>query len=132
MHPSDGRVVSNFIVQAPKGEDITLYGDGNQTRSFCFVDDLIDGMIKMMNSSKGFTGPVNIGNPNEKTILELAELIIDMTGSKSKIINKDLPKDDPIRRQPDISLAGKELKWKPRIELEDGLKETIKYFKNIL
>jgi len=132
MHPSDGRVVSNFIVQALKGEDITLYGDGNQTRSFCYVDDLIDGMIKMMNSSKGFTGPVNIGNPNEKTILELAELIIDMTGSKSKIINKDLPKDDPIRRQPDISLAGKELKWKPRIELEDGLKETIKYFKNIL
>ena len=132
MHPSDGRVVSNFIVQALKGEDITLYGDGNQTRSFCYVDDLIYGMIKMMNSSKGFTGPVNIGNPNEKTILELAELIIDMTGSKSKIINKDLPKDDPIRRQPDISLAGKELKWKPRIELEDGLKETIKYFKNIL
>ncbi len=132
MHPSDGRVVSNFIVQALKGEDITLYGDGNQTRSFCFVDDLIDGMIKMMNSRKEFTGPVNLGNPNEKTILELAELIIDMTGSKSKIINKDLPKDDPIRRQPDISLAGKELKWKPRIELEDGLKETIKYFKNIL
>jgi len=132
MHPSDGRVVSNFIVQALKGEDITLYGDGNQTRSFCFVDDLIDGMIKMMNSSKGFTGPVNIGNPNEKTILELAELIIDITGSKSKIINKDLPKDDPIRRQPDISLAGKELKWKPSVELADGLKETIKYFKKIL
>ena len=132
MHPSDGRVVSNFIVQALKGEDITLYGDGNQTRSFCFVDDLIDGMIKMMNSRKEFTGPVNLGNPNEKTILELAELIIDMTGSKSNIINKDLPQDDPVRRQPDISLAGKELKWKPRIELEDGLKETIKYFKKIL
>ncbi len=132
MHPSDGRVVSNFIVQALKGEDITLYGDGNQTRSFCFVDDLIDGMIKMMNSRKEFTGPVNLGNPNEKTILELAELIIDMTGSKSNIINKDLPQDDPVRRKPDISLAGKELKWKPRIELEDGLKETIKYFKNIL
>ena len=132
MHPSDGRVVSNFIVQALKGEDITLYGDGNQTRSFCYVDDLIDGMIKMMNSRKEFTGPVNLGNPNEKTILELAELIIDMTGSKSNIINKDLPQDDPVRRKPDISLAGKELKWKPRIELEDGLKETIKYFKNIL
>jgi UDP-glucuronate decarboxylase len=132
MHPSDGRVVSNFIVQALKGEDITLYGDGNQTRSFCFVDDLIDGMIKMMNSRKEFTGPVNLGNPNEKTILELAELIIDMTGSKSNIINKDLPQDDPVRRKPDISLAGKELKWKPRIELEDGLKETIEYFKNIL
>jgi len=132
MHPSDGRVVSNFIVQALKGEDITLYGDGNQTRSFCFVDDLIDGMIKMMNSRKEFTGPVNLGNPNEKTILELAELIIDMTGSKSNIINKDLPQDDPVRRKPDISLAGKELKWKPRIELEDGLKETIQYFKKIL
>jgi len=132
MHPSDGRVVSNFIVQALKGEDITLYGDGNQTRSFCFVDDLIDGMIKMMNSRKEFTGPVNLGNPNEKTILELAELIIDMTGSKSNIINKDLPQDDPVRGKPDISLAGKELKWKPRIELEDGLKETIKYFKKIL
>jgi len=132
MHPSDGRVVSNFIVQALKGEDITLYGDGNQTRSFCYVDDLIDGMIKMMNSRKEFTGPVNLGNPNENTILELAELIIDMTGSKSNIINKDLPRDDPVRRKPDISLAGKELKWKPRIELEDGLKETIKYFKNIL
>jgi len=132
MHPSDGRVVSNFIVQALKGKDITLYGDGNQTRSFCFVDDLIDGMIKMMNSRKGFTGPVNLGNPNEKSILELAELIIDMTGSNSKIINKDLPQDDPVRRQPDISLASKELKWKPSVELADGLKETIKYFKKIL
>lgn len=132
MHPSDGRVVSNFIVQALKGEDITLYGDGNQTRSFCYVDDLIDGMIKMMNSRDGFTGPVNLGNPNEKTVLELAELIIKLTKSKSRIINKELPQDDPVRRKPDISLAKKELKWKPKVELEDGLKEAIKYFKKIL
>ena len=132
MHPSDGRVVSNFIVQALKGEDITLYGDGNQTRSFCYVDDLIDGMVKMMNSREGFTGPVNIGNPNEKTVLELAELIIKLTKSKSKIVNKKLPEDDPVRRKPDISLAKKELKWKPKVELEDGLKEAIKYFKKIL
>lgn len=132
MHPSDGRVVSNFIVQALKGEDITLYGDGNQTRSFCYVDDLIDGMVKMMNSRDGFTGPVNLGNPNEKTVLELAELIIRLTKSKSKIINQKLPEDDPVRRKPDISLAKKELKWKPRVELEDGLKEAIKYFKKIL
>jgi len=132
MHPSDGRVVSNFIVQALKGEDITLYGDGNQTRSFCYVDDLIEGMIKMMNSREGFTGPVNLGNPNEKTVLELAELIIKLTKSKSKIINKKLPEDDPVRRKPDISLAKKELKWKPRVELEDGLKEAIKYFKKVI
>jgi len=132
MHPSDGRVVSNFIVQALKGEDITLYGDGNQTRSFCYVDDLIDGMVKMMNSRDGFTGPVNLGNPNEKTVLELAELIVRLTKSKSKIINQKLPEDDPVRRKPDISLAEKELKWKPRVELEDGLKEAIKYFKKIL
>lgn len=132
MHPSDGRVVSNFIVQALKGEDITLYGDGNQTRSFCYVDDLIEGMIKMMNSRDGFTGPVNLGNPNEKTVLELAELIIKLTKSKSKIVNKKLPEDDPVRRKPDISLAKKELKWKPKVELEDGLKEAIKYFKKIL
>ena len=132
MHPSDGRVVSNFIVQALKGEDITLYGDGNQTRSFCYVDDLIDGMVKMMNSRDGFTGPVNLGNPNEKTVLELAELIVKLTKSKSKIVNKKLPEDDPVRRKPDISLAKKELKWKPKVELEDGLKEAVKYFKKIL
>ena len=132
MHPSDGRVVSNFIVQALNGEDITLYGDGNQTRSFCYVDDLIDGMVKMMNSRDGFTGPVNLGNPNEKTVLELAELIIKLTKSNSKIVNKKLPEDDPVRRKPDISLAKKELKWKPKVELEDGLKEAIKYFKKIL
>jgi len=132
MHPNDGRVVSNFIVQALKGVDITIYGDGNQTRSFCFVDDLIDGMIKMMDSNKGFAGPVNLGNPNEKTILELAELIVKLTKSKSRIINKELPEDDPVKRKPDISLAKKELKWKPKVELEDGLKEAIKYFKKML
>ncbi len=132
MHPSDGRVVSNFIVQALKGEDITLYGDGNQTRSFCYVDDLIDGMIKMMDTGEGFTGPVNLGNPNEKSVLELAELIIKLTKSKSKIINKELPEDDPVRRKPDITVAKNKLKWKPKVELEDGLKEAVRYFKKIL
>jgi len=132
MHPSDGRVVSNFIVQALKGEDITIYGDGNQTRSFCYVDDLIDGMIKMMATKDGFTGPVNLGNPNEKTILELAELIIKLTGTKSKIINKELPENDPVRRKPDITLAKNELKWTPKVELEDGLNEAIKYFRSVL
>lgn len=132
MHPSDGRVISNFIVQALKGEDITIYGDGNQTRSFCYVDDLIDGMYKMMHTREGFTGPVNIGNPNEKTILELAELILKLTCSNSKIINKEFPENDPVKRKPDITLAEKELKWKPKVELEDGLKEAIKYFKTIL
>ncbi len=132
MHPSDGRVVSNFIVQALKGEDITIYGDGNQTRSFCYVDDLIDGMIKMMATKDGFTGPVNLGNPNEKTILELAELIIKLTGTKSKIINKELPENDPVRRKPDITLAKNELKWTPKVELENGLNEAIKYFRSVL
>ncbi len=131
MHPNDGRVVSNFIVQALKNEDITVYGDGSQTRSFCYVDDLIDGFILMMNSRKGFTGPVNMGNPNEITILELAEKIIHITDSRSKIIHKPLPTDDPRQRKPDITLAKKELNWWPKIKLEDGLKKTISYFKKI-
>ncbi len=131
MHPNDGRVVSNFIVQALKGHDITVYGDGLQTRSFCYVDDLIDGMIRLMNSREDFTGPVNIGNPNEFTIRELAELVIELTGSKSRIINKPLPSDDPMQRQPDISLARKELGWEPKIQLREGLTHTIEYFDSI-
>ncbi len=132
MHPGDGRVVSNFIVQALKGEDITIYGDGQQTRSFQYVDDLIEGMIRMMNSRDGFTGPVNVGNPYEFTMLELAEKVIEITGSKSKIVYLDIPKDDPTRRQPDISLAKKELDWEPKIQLEEGLIKTIEYFKTII
>jgi len=132
MHPNDGRVVSNFIVQALKGDDITIYGDGQQTRSFQYVDDLIEGMIKMMSSRKDFTGPVNIGNPNEFTMLELAETIIRLTGTKSKIVHKEASEDDPSRRQPDISLAKKELNWEPRIQLEEGLIKTIAYFKSII
>ena len=132
MHPNDGRVVSNFIVQALKGEDITIYGDGKQTRSFQYVDDLIEGMIKMMGSRKDFTGPVNIGNPNEFTMLELAEAVIRLTGTKSKIIHVEASKDDPSRRQPDISLAKKELNWEPHIQLEEGLIKTIAYFKSII
>ncbi len=129
MHPNDGRVVSNFIVQALDNEDITIYGDGSQTRSFCYVDDLIDGMIRMMNSPDDFTGPVNIGNPNEFTILELAQKTIEMTSSKSKIIYQTLPQDDPLQRQPDISLALDKLDWKPKVELKEGLLKTIAYFK---
>jgi len=131
MNPNDGRVVSNFIVQALKGENITMFGDGLQSRSFCYVDDLIDGMIRLMNSRNGFTGPVNIGNPNEFTMLELAEKIIALTGSNSKIIFKPLPQDDPLQRQPILDLAKKELDWQPRIQLEEGLKKTIAYFKEI-
>lgn len=131
MHPHDGRVVSNFIVQALKNEDIPLYGDGLQTRSFCYVDDLIEGMIKLMNSREEFIGPVNIGNPNEFTIKQLAELVIELTGAKSKIIYEPLPADDPMQRQPDISLAKKELNWEPTIQLKEGLKKTINYFKTI-
>ena len=130
MDMGDGRVVSNFIVQALKGEDITIYGDGSQTRSFCYVDDLIEGMIRLMNSRDGFTGPVNIGNPREFTIKQLAELVIEMTGSGSKVIYMDLPVDDPTQRKPDISLAKKELGWEPTVELEEGLRKTIEYFKN--
>ena len=129
MHPNDGRVVSNFIVQALQGKDITIYGDGSQTRSFQYVDDLIEGMIKMMDSREDFTGPVNIGNPNEFTIKELAELVIELTGTKSKIIYKDLPADDPLQRQPDITLAKKELDWEPKTQLKEGLQKTIDYFK---
>jgi len=132
MNPYDGRVVSNFIVQALKGEDITMYGDGTQTRSFCYVDDLIEGMIRLMNSRDGFTGPVNIGNPGEFTMLELAEKIIELTGSKSKITFQPLPQDDPLQRQPDITLAKKELGWEPTIKLEEGLTKTIAYFKSVV
>lgn len=132
MNLNDGRVVSNFIVQALKGEDITIYGDGTQTRSFCYVDDLIDGMIKMMNSKDDFTGPVNLGNPTEFKIIELAELILKLTNSKSKIIYKPLPEDDPMQRKPVIDLAKKELNWEPRIPLEEGLTTTIQYFKELL
>ena len=128
MLQNDGRVVSNFIVQALKGEDITVYGDGSQTRSFCFVDDLVDGIVKMMNT-EDFPGPVNLGNPGEFTILELAEKVIKLTGSKSKIVYKPLPQDDPMQRQPDISLAKEKLGWEPKINLEEGLKRTIDYFK---
>ena len=128
MHPNDGRVVSNFIVQALKGQDITIYGDGMQTRSFCYVDDLIEAMMRMMESQKDFTGPVNIGNPGEYTMRELAEMVLKLTGSKSQIIFKPLPQDDPKQRRPDISLAKKELDWTPKIPVEEGLKKTIEYF----
>jgi UDP-glucuronate decarboxylase len=132
MHPNDGRVVSNFIVQALKGEDITIYGDGQQTRSFCYRDDLIEAMIRTMNTGDDFTGPVNIGNPGEFTMLELAELVLKLTGSKSKIVFQPLPQDDPKQRQPDITLAKKVLGWEPKVKLEDGLKETIAYFRTIV
>lgn len=132
MNPYDGRVVSNFIVQALKGEDITIYGDGMQTRSFCYVDDLIEGMIRLMNSRDGFTGPVNIGNPGEFTMIQLAEAVIRLTESQSKLIFMPLPQDDPLQRQPDIALAKKELNWEPTITLDEGLKKTIDYFRKIL
>jgi len=132
MHPNDGRVVSNFIVQALKGEEITMYGDGTQTRSFQYVDDLIEGMVRLMNSEKGFTGPVNIGNPNEFTMIELANAVIKLTNSKSKISFKPLPSDDPKQRRPDISLAKKTLNWEPNIQLEEGLLKTIDYFKKLI
>jgi UDP-glucuronate decarboxylase len=132
MHPNDGRVVSNFIMQALRGEDITLYGDGSQTRSFCYVDDLIEAIILMMDSPPDFSGPVNIGNPKETSIKELAEQIISLTGSKSKIQYRPLPQDDPRQRNPDIALAKKELSWEPKVSLQDGLKETIRYFKDFL
>lgn len=132
MHLQDGRVVSNFIVQALKNEQITVYGEGEQTRSFCYVDDLIDGLIRMMESPDDVTGPINLGNPQECSILELAERIIDMTNSKSKIVHLPLPKDDPGRRRPDITHAMDTLKWKPRVALEDGLSKTIPYFEQLL
>ena len=132
MQPNDGRVVSNFIIQALKNEDITVYGDGNQTRSFQYIDDLIEGMVRLMNTDNSFIGPVNVGNPGEYRIIELAEKIIELTGSRSTIIHKDLPQDDPMQRCPDISLAKEALDWKPEIHLEEGLKKTINYFKTIL
>jgi len=132
MHPDDGRVVSNFIVQALQNHDITIYGKGNQTRSFQYIDDLVEGMIRMMASSNEITGPINMGNPNEFTILQLAETIIKLTNSKSKIVFKPLPMDDPMMRQPDISLAKKELDWSPKIELEEGLIKTIEFFKSVI
>ena len=133
MEPDDGRVVSNFIVQALKNQDITVFGDGTQSRSFQYVDDLVEGFIRMMNTENDFIGPVNIGNPNEFTMLELAEKIISLTGSKSKIVYLPLPQDDPIQRQPDISLAKEKLGgWEPKIELEEGLKKTIAYFDELL
>jgi len=132
MHPNDGRVVSNFIMQSLRDEEITVYGDGSQSRSFCYVDNLVDGLIRLMNSHDGFTGPVNLGNPVEFTILELAEKIVAMTGSKSKISFKPLPSDDPRQRQPDVTLANEKLGWNPDIKLEEGLKKTIEYFQSIM
>jgi UDP-glucuronate decarboxylase len=130
MHPNDGRVVSNFILQALRHQDITVFGDGSQTRSFCFVDDLVDGMIRMMKAPDDFTGPINIGNPNEFSIMELAQKVIALTGSQSRIIYQPLPEDDPLQRQPDITRARDHLNWEPRTQLEEGLQRTIDYFKN--
>jgi UDP-glucuronate decarboxylase len=131
MHPNDGRVVSNFIIQALRNEDLTVYGDGKQTRSFCYVDDMIEGVIRMMNSPDEFTGPVNLGNPEEYRILELAEKIIRLTKSRSKIVFKPLPQDDPLQRKPDITLAKTKLQWHPKTPLEEGLEKTIDYFKSL-
>lgn len=132
MHPNDGRVVSNFIVQALKNEPITIYGDGSQTRSFCYVEDMIDAFVRLMNSDDGFTGPVNLGNPDEFTILALAEQVKRITGSPSEIVFKPLPSDDPVQRQPDITLARKTLDWAPSVRLEEGLARTIEYFDRLL
>jgi UDP-glucuronate decarboxylase len=132
MHPDDGRVVSNFIMQALKGRDITIFGDGSHTRSFCYVDDMIEGFIALMNSSDDMTGPINLGNPEEYAILELAEKIIKLTKTRSRIIYKPLPEDDPEQRQPDIKLAKRILRWQPKVNLNDGLKETIRYFKKLV
>ena len=132
MHPNDGRVVSNFVVQALLGKDITIYGDGSQTRSFCYVDDLIDGLMRLMASDDTVTGPINIGNPNEFTILELATIIVEMIGAGSKIVRRPLPENDPRQRRPDISLAKKQLSWEPRTQLKEGLGRTIAYFEKLL
>ena len=132
MHPNDGRVVSNFVVQALKGEDITIYGEGQQNRSFCYVDDLIEGFVRLMNSREDFTGPVNLGNPGEFTIKELAERVLELTGSSSRLIFNPLPQDDPKQRQPDITLARTELAWEPSIMLDEGLRKTITYFDELL
>jgi UDP-glucuronate decarboxylase len=131
MHPNDGRVVSNFIVQALHGEDITVYGDGSQTRSFCYVDDMIDGIVTMMNT-EGFIGPVNIGNPGEFTSLELAKAVIELVGSSSNIVHRPLPADDPKQRQPDVTLAREKLDWQPAVALKEGLRKTIEYFRSEL
>ena len=132
MHPNDGRVVSNFIVQALRNEPITLYGEGTQSRSFCYVDDLVDGFVRLMRSPDNFTGPVNLGNPGEFTMIELAEKVRDLTGSSSIFVHKPLPADDPRQRQPDITLANKELGWQPKVQLDEGLKSTIAYFEKLL
>ncbi|MCZ4282831.1 SDR family oxidoreductase [Kiloniella laminariae] len=132
MHPNDGRVVSNFVMQALQNQDITIYGDGSQTRSFCYRDDLVEAMIRMMDTSDDITGPINVGNPNEFTIRELAEIVIELTGSSSKIINKPLPQDDPTQRKPDISKATSELSWSPTVQIREGLVKTIEYFENIV
>ena len=132
MHPNDGRVISNFIVQALKGEPITIYGDGSQTRSFCYVDDLVEGLLRLMDTPDTVTGPINLGNPVEFTILELARRVIDMTGAKSQLIHKPLPADDPRQRKPDIALARETLQWEPAVALEEGLKQTIAYFEALL
>jgi UDP-glucuronate decarboxylase len=131
MHPNDGRVVSNFIMQALRGENITIYGEGTQTRSFCYVDDLIDGMIRLMDTGDDVTGPINVGNPDEFTMIELAEAVLKLTGSKSKLVKMPLPEDDPKQRQPDITRARNTLGWQPKVKLEDGLKETIAYFRSL-
>jgi UDP-glucuronate decarboxylase len=132
MHPNDGRVVSNFVIQALRGLPITVYGQGAQTRSFCYVDDLVDALVKLMSTPDEFTGPVNLGNPVEHTILELAELIVDLTGSRSEIVLEPLPQDDPVQRRPDIALARRVLDWLPTVSLEEGLAKTIAYFDGVL
>ncbi|MGP6205571.1 MULTISPECIES: UDP-glucuronic acid decarboxylase family protein [unclassified Microbacterium] len=132
MHPNDGRVVSNFIVQALRGEPITIYGDGSQTRSFCFVDDLVDGMVRLMNTGHDVTGPINVGNPGEFTMLELAQTVLEITGSSSGIEHRPLPQDDPKQRQPDITLARRELGWEPTVELRRGLTQTVDYFRGVV
>jgi UDP-glucuronate decarboxylase len=132
MHPRDGRVISNFIIQALTNQDITVFGDGTQTRSFCYVDDMVEGLVRMMNGPDNFIGPVNLGNPDELSILDIAKLIVSLTGSTSKIIFEPLPQDDPIQRQPDITLAREKLDWEPKLDIETGLKKTIEYFRKIL
>ena len=131
MHPNDGRVVSNFILQALRNDPITVFGDGSQSRSFCYVDDLIEGLIKLMNTLDDFIGPINLGNPSEISMLELAEKILKITHSKSKVVFKPLPQDDPVRRRPDITLAKEKLNWQPKVGLEEGLGRTIEYFKSL-
>jgi UDP-glucuronate decarboxylase len=132
MHPRDGRVISNFIIQALTNQDLTVFGDGTQTRSFCYVDDMVEGLVRMMNGPDNFIGPVNLGNPDELSILDIAKLIVSLTGSTSKIIFEPLPQDDPLQRQPDITLAREKLDWEPKLDIETGLKKTIEYFRKIL